>query len=191
MIIWPTALWALLSHAGQKSLTAKTSPSSKNATPTHNMNIIKKAWIKPVLYHLCLWLSKVLFVQVAVIHLLQNQHFRLTGRQYAAHRCPQGGKTQPQAVLVPQLHISLFVCFQMTHLVFSSSWPRGSCFNVFADPGQLCRVGSQPVCIRTSCANPCKTDHGQDCHQCILQKSQIDHNSIQMGSFVCCFDFML
>lgn len=29
--------------------------------------------------HLGLWLSKVLFVQVAVIHLLQNQHFRQTG----------------------------------------------------------------------------------------------------------------
>lgn len=37
--------------------------------------------------------------------------------------------------------------------------------NYFSGPGQLCRVGSQPVCIRTSCANPCKTDHGQDCPQ--------------------------
>lgn len=41
-----------------------------------------------------LWLSKVLFVQVAVIYLLQNQHFRQTGRQRAARRRPQGGKVQ-------------------------------------------------------------------------------------------------
>lgn len=34
---------------------------------------------------LCRWVSKVLFVQVAVIHLLQNQHFRHPVRPCAAH----------------------------------------------------------------------------------------------------------
>lgn len=41
-----------------------------------------------------LWLPKVLFVQVAVIHLLQIQHFRQTGGSFAAHSSPQGGKLQ-------------------------------------------------------------------------------------------------
>lgn len=34
----------------------------------------------------------------------------------------------------------------------------------FSGPGQLCRVGSQPVSVRSSCANPCKADHVQNAH---------------------------
>lgn len=38
---------------------------------------------------------------------------------------------------------------------------RGLQVKVLSDPGQLCRVGSRPVCVRSSCANPCKADHGE------------------------------
>lgn len=34
---------------------------------------------------------------------------------------------------------------------------------LLSGPGQLCRVGSRPVCVSSSCANPCKADRGRSC----------------------------
>lgn len=61
-------------------------------------------WVEAItarldLTELSLWVPKVLFVQVAVIHLLQNQHFKQTGWQCAVQKCPQGGEMLQQLAL--------------------------------------------------------------------------------------------